>query len=187
MKLFKLMCCLACLALVMFTATLALAADAAPATNAFGAALSAFCTNTLLPLLGALTLGFASWAAKKLGDKYKIAGLSDSNGFLMQVAAQGVAFAEEKAANFAKNAQPLTGNDKLNAAIAYMLQNAPKVTEAQAQSLVTAALASLPGVGATGSASVTVPPVVPVVVDAPAVSVPVEIPLPASDPLAIAP
>ena len=141
----------------MLTA-LALAADAAPATSTFGDALSSFLTGTAFPILAALALGFVSWAAKKIGTKYHIDSLLSDNNLMTNIAAQGVAFAEEKAANFAKTAQPLTSNDKLNSAIAYVLQMAPKITEAQAQSMVTSVLAMLPGVGATGTA-VVVPPI----------------------------
>jgi hypothetical protein len=165
-------------------ATMVFGADAVPAAaptvSQFGQALNTFFVQTAFPIFGALVLGFASWALGKLGTKFKIQGLQDKNSFLMQLAGQGVAFAEEKAANFAKSAQPLTGNDKLNAAIAYMLQNAPKLTEAQAQSLVTSALASIPGVGATSSTTVDIPapPVV--------VTQPVRVPA-AADALAVAP
>lgn len=126
----------------------------------FGDTFSTFLSQTILPILGALVLGFVSWAAKYIGAKFKIDALTADNNFVTNIAAQAVAFAEEKAANYAKQAQPLSNNDKLNAAIAYVMQMAPKVTQEQAQSLVTSALAMLPGVGATGNAAVGVPTVV---------------------------
>ena len=154
------------------------AADTAPAAVPWGDVLSTFLTNSVLPIFGALVMGFASWAATKIGTKYHIDCLLGNNTFVTQIASQGVAFAEEKAANFAKTASPISSNDKLNAAIAYVMQMAPKVTPEQAQSLVTSALAMLPGVGATGDAAVGV--ITPVVPATPA-------PLAVTDPLAVAP
>ena len=141
-------------------ATVCFGADAVavPAVP-FGDTLSTLLSQTILPILGALVLGFISWAAKYVGSKFKIDALTADNNFVTNLAAQGIAFAEEKAANYAKQAQPLSNNDKLNAAIAYVMQMAPKVSPEQAQSLVTSALAMLPGVGATGNAAVGVVPV----------------------------
>lgn len=136
------------------------AADQAPAAQ-FGELLAEFLKVTVFPVLGAIVLGFISWAANKIGKKYKFDSLIGDNALLMQIAAQGVAFAEEKAANYAKNTAPLTGSEKLNAAIAYMLQMAPHVSPEQAQSLVTSALAMLPNAGATGTTAVGIPIVAP--------------------------
>ena len=137
-------------------ASVCFAADPVAAAVTFGDSLSAFLTQTVFPIFTALALGFATWAAQKIGAKFKIEALTKQNNFVTQIAAQGIAFAEEKAANYAKTVAPLTGNEKLNAAIAYVLQMAPKVTPEQAQSLVTSVLATLPGVGATGPAAVGV-------------------------------
>ena len=177
MKRFNLLCALS-FWIVLSLIGFAMAADAVPpaAPNIFGDALAGFLTSTVFPVLGALALGIVSWAAEKIGTKFKIDSLTQDHNFLTQIAAQGVAFAEEKAANYAKAAKPLSGNEKLNAAIAYVIQMAPKVSEAQAQSLVTSALAMLPGVGATGAAAVGTPP--PVVIPAPSAAI---------DPLAVAP
>lgn len=170
----KVMLCI--ISVFMLFAVSVMAADVvvpADTPSVFGTALSTFLSGTVFPVLGALVLGFVSWAAKKIGNKFHIESLVADNNFLTNIAAQGVAFAEEKAANYAKNAKPLSGGDKLNSAIAYVLQMAPKVSESQAQSLVTSALAMLPGVGATGPAAVgTVAPVatVPPVADPLAVS-----------------
>jgi hypothetical protein len=146
---------------VLAFATVCFGADSAVTINdtPFGEALSELLKTTVLPVLGALVLGFISWAAKYVGSRFKIESLLADNNFVTQIAAQGVAFAEEKAANYAKQAQPLSNNDKLNAAIAYVMQMAPKVSPEQAQSLVTSVLATLPGVGATGNAAVGVKPV----------------------------
>src|ERR1035437_1796450 len=142
--------------LAVLYATVCFGADSAVTINGtpFGEVLSTFLSQTVLPVLGALVLGFISWAAKTVGSRFKIEALLTDNNFVTQLAAQGVAFAEEKAANYAKQAQPLSNNDKLNAAIAYVMQMAPKVTPEQAQSLVTSSLAMLPGVGATGNTAV---------------------------------
>lgn len=167
--------------LAVLYASICFGADSAVTINGapFGDALSELLKTTILPILGALVLGFVSWAAKYVGVKFKIDALTKENNFVTNLAAQGVAFAEEKAANYAKQAQPLSNNDKLNAAIAYVMQMAPKVSPEQAQSLVTSALAMLPGVGATGNAAVGMPTVnvapVPPKVDV------------ASDPLAVTP
>ena len=158
---------------VVLYAAVCFGADAAPV--AWGDTLSTFLNNTIFPILGALLTGFVSWACMKIGTKFKISALTEKNNFVTQLAAQGVAFAEEKGANYAKSLAPISSNDKLNAAIAYVMQMAPTVTTEQAQSLVTSALAMLPNAGATGTATVTAAPVV----VAPAVVTP--------DPLAVAP
>jgi len=148
---------------ILAFATVCFGADAVvtPAPSVpFGDTLSTLLSQTILPILGALVLGFVSWAAKYIGSKFKIEALTTNNEYLNRLAAQGVAFAQEKAANYAKQAQPLSSNDKLNSAIAYVMQMAPKVSPEQAQSLVTSALAMLPGVGATGDAAVGVVPAI---------------------------
>jgi hypothetical protein len=167
--------------LAVLYASVCFGADSAVTINGtpFGEALSTLLTTTVFPILGAMALGFVSWAAKSFGSKFKIDALTADNNFVTNLAAQGVAFAEEKAANYAKQAQPLSNNDKLNAAIAYVMQMAPKVSPEQAQSLVTSALAMLPGVGATGNAAVGVPTIAPA-------DVPLKVDV-ASDPLAVSP
>lgn len=154
------MCCLTVVAFVTF----ALGADpvttapvpvvAAPAVNSFGSALAGFFSQTVFPILSAFLLGLVSIAVKKFGDKYKIATLQENNNFLVNLAAQGVALAEEKGAAYLKNQLAFTGNQKLNAAVEYVMLNAPKVSREQAESLVHSALGSVQGAGATGESAV---------------------------------
>lgn len=167
--------------LAVLYASICFGADSVVTINStpFGEVLSTLLSQTVLPVLGALVLGFISWAAKAFGAKFKIDALTADNNFVTNLAAQGIAFAEEKAANYAKQAKPLSNNDKLNAAIAYVMQMAPKVTPEQAQSLVTSVLATLPGVGATGNVAVGVPTVI-------VGPVPPKVDV-TSDPLAVAP
>ena len=127
------------------------AADAAPAASS--GIMAALLTNTVFPLLTALLLGLASYGLKLFATKYKLQILSDNNDLLMKVAAQGIAYAEEKAATFVDSRVPLNGNDKLTLAVKYITQALPKLTPDQAQNAVHAVIATIPGAGATGESA----------------------------------
>lgn len=134
-------------------ATCAFAAD--QVTNA-PQALSAFLNNTVFPLIASLFLGFLTIMLKKLGDKYHIDYLSKKDNLLMKAAEQGVAFAQEQAARLVGSKSQLTGSQKFDAAVSYILQAMPKVSKEEAEAKATAILAMIPGVGATGEKVVSV-------------------------------
>lgn len=130
--------------------SVAFAADAVVPTASSGI-MAGFLTGTVFPLLSALLLGLFSYGLKLLADKYKLGILADNNDLLMRVAAQGIAYAEEKAAIYADTKVPLNGNDKTSHAVSYILKAMPKLTPEQAQNAVHAVLAMIPGAGATGA------------------------------------
>ncbi len=135
---------------LVFTIT-AFAADAAPAASS--GIMAGFLNGTVFPLVGALLLGLLTYGLRLFATKYKLQILADNNDMLMKLAAQGIAFAEEKAATYADTKVPLNGNDKMTHAVSYILKAMPKLTPEQAQDAVHAVLAIIPGTGATGANS----------------------------------
>lgn len=138
---------------VVLSAGIAMAANAAPQTPAQD--LATTLQQTVFPVLGSLLLGFISWACTKLGQKFHIDSLTQKNNILIQIAAQGVAYAEEKAASLVGSKAELTGSEKLDEAIAYICRALPKVSADDAQRAATAVLAMIPGIGASGSTAVS--------------------------------
>ena len=134
------------------------AADPAPAaTNPAPAALAAFLRDSVFPVIGAFLMGVVSIFLNRLGTKFKIEALTQRDNFLERLAHQGIALAEEKAAQYIGSRGSLTGRDKLDIAVAHVLAYVPKVGEAQARHIVESLLARIPGVGAT-KALVVLPP-----------------------------
>lgn len=142
-------------ALLLVCATTALAAE--PTAPTASAALADFLRVSVFPIIGSLFLGLLSLALNKLGQKWKIDALTQKNNILMQIAGQGVAFAEERAATLIGSKAEITGNDKMDAAVAYITSALPKISKEEAQRAATAVLAMIPGVGATGAAAVAFP------------------------------
>ena len=110
--------------------------------------------QTVFPVIGSFFLGLVSLIVTKIVQKFKIDALTQQNNFLIQIAAQGVAYAEEKAASIIGSKAQLTGSQKLDIAIAYICKSLPKVSQEEAERAAMAALAMIPGVGATGAAAV---------------------------------
>ncbi len=141
-----------CLWTILALIGVAFAADAtAPAASS--GIMAGFLNNTLFPFLTALLMGLITYGAKLLATKYNLQILADNNDMLMKLAAQGIAFAEEKAATFADSKVPLNGNDKMTQAVSYIINAMPKVTPEQAQNAVHAVLAMIPGAGASGAST----------------------------------
>jgi len=132
---------------------------AVPVTDAtgtpLGQALADFFTNTLFPVINALLIGLIGWAVIKIGNKYKIDALIDAELMIQNAAAKGIALAEEMAAKKLKTANiKVSGNEKLDIAVAQVLQAAPKISRDQAQEYVEAILAKTKGTGATNEKTV---------------------------------
>lgn len=142
---------LSLLFILSLMATVAVAADLVPAhVNPAPAALADFLQQTVFPVLGALFMGVVTLFLNRLGAKYKIDLLMQRDNFLERVAFQGLTLAEEKAAKYAGSKMALTGNDKMDVAIAHILRLMPKVDEGHARAVVESLLAQIPGVGASG-------------------------------------
>jgi hypothetical protein len=142
---------------IMLTAIIAFAADPPAGAPNASVAVADVLRQSVLPVIGSFILGLLSWVLAKLGEKFKIDALRQKNNFVMQIAGQGVAYAEEKAASLVGSKSELTGSEKLDQAIAFICQAIPKLTPEQADAAAHAALAMIPGVGATADAVVAYP------------------------------
>lgn len=121
------------------------------------AALVGFLQATVFPVLSALVMGIFTLFMNQLGQKWKIGALADKNNFLFTLAAQGVALAEERAAKFVGSVSELTGSQKLDIAVAHVLNFFPKIDPLRAQDIVHSVLAQIPGAGATKEAVTLLP------------------------------
>lgn len=140
--------------LVCFTLAV-LAADPA-AANPVGDAVAGLLTGVVFPVLSALLLGLVGVVLNKVRQKYNLQISQQAQDNLELLAQRGIAFAEEKAAAWAKQGvTKLTGKEKLDTAIAYMMNAAPRVSSEQAEALVHVVLGKVSGAaGATGEAGV---------------------------------
>lgn len=146
---FSILCAL--LVVSLAGACCAVAADAAPTSMQ---TIADTLQQTVFPVIGSLVLGLLSVLCTKIGQKFHIDSLTNKNNLLIQIATQGVAYAEEKAASLIGSKAQLTGSEKLDEAIAYICKALPKVSADDAQAAATAVLAMIPGVGATGNTAV---------------------------------
>ena len=121
-------------------------------------AASGVMTGFIFPLLTALLIGLVAWAVVKIGTKYKLDVVLNNEKLIESFALKGITYAEEYAANKLKQSNiKVTSDDKMNLAIAQVLQSAPKLTADQAGEYVQSILARITGAGATGASAVTVP------------------------------
>jgi hypothetical protein len=130
---------------VAFAADPVVAAAASPAP----AALSAFLQGTVFPVIGSLLLGVLSLFLTRLGNKYNIESLTQRNNLIERAAFQGIALAEEKAAQFIRSQRQITGSQKLDIAIDHILSVIPSVAPERAAAITESLLAQIPGIGAT--------------------------------------
>jgi hypothetical protein len=133
--------------------TYAVGAEVVPAVadNPAPAALAAFLSGTVFPVVGSLLMGVVSMLLVKLGNKFHIDALTQKNNILERLAFQGITLAEEKAAQLAGSRSALTGDQKIDLAISHILHFMPKISAGQAESLVESMLAQISGVGSTGA------------------------------------
>lgn len=130
-----------------------LAADpAAPAVPTAPQALAGFLSGVVFPLVTALAMGFLTVFLNRLGTKYKLDSLTQRGNLVEQFAYQGITLAEEKAAQLLGSKSALTGSDKLDVAVSHVLSMMPSISREQADQVVHAILAQIPGLGATGAA-----------------------------------
>lgn len=119
--------------------------------SAVGIAVAGLWSGVVVPVIASLCLGLLGLVLDKLRKKYNLQISSETQAYLGSIAERGIALAEERGAAYIKaNVMKITGRDKLDIAIAHVLESAPKVTREQADTLVHAALARLQGAGATG-------------------------------------
>lgn len=136
---------------VLAITALAFAADpaVAPAVSPAPAALAAFLRDSVYPLLTAALLGLLAIPLRWLGNRFKIDYLMQRNNAIEQLAIQGISLAQEIAAKRIGSMPALTGIEKLDIAVSHVLQAMPAVSQDQAERIIQAMLAQIPGVGAT--------------------------------------
>lgn len=126
------------------------AAEAPPA-NPVGEALAHLFQVDVVPILAALVTTLLGIVLDKLRKKFNLDISEKRQEQLNALAVEAIAIAEEKAAAALKtNATKLTGINKLDQAISYIIARAPRVSIEQADALVHSMLAKTHGVGATG-------------------------------------
>jgi hypothetical protein len=136
---------------VLLVAPIAMAADANPA----GDSLALFLGNVVFPVLAAFLLGLIGVILDKLRKKYNLDISAAVQSSMEQTAKRAIGYVEERAAAAIKNkVTTLTGNEKLDMAVAYVLEAMPRVTPEQAERLVHGVLGETVGAGATGAGSV---------------------------------
>jgi hypothetical protein len=110
--------------------------------------------NTLIPIIIAFIGSLVSLILIKLKKKLNIQVAAETEAWLQNQAESAVQLVAEKAAARLKVEKvSFTKNEKLNIAIAALISKAPKLTREQADEYVHSALARIPGIGATGDAS----------------------------------
>lgn len=146
----------------LVVSAVAIAADpaAVPAVSPAPAALAAFLRDSVFPLISAALLGLLAIPLHWLGNKFKIDYLLQKDNAIERLAFQGISLAEEMAAKLVGSKSALTGNEKLDIAVSHILAAMPKVSKEQAERIVEALLAQIPGVGATKEAVVVRDPIV---------------------------
>lgn len=132
------------------------AADMLPAHTPLAApnTLGTFLQQSIFPIITALFMGIVSIFLDRLGKKYKVEALTKQNNIIEQLAYQGITKAEEIAAVYAGSKAAFSGQDKLSVAVQHILSVMPKVSEDQAESIVHALLAQIPGLGASGDTAI---------------------------------
>lgn len=147
---------------VLCIAALAIAAEpaAAPAVSPAPAALATFLRDSVFPLISAALLGLLAIPLHWLGNKFKIDYLLQKDNAIERLAFQGISLAEEMAAKRVGDMKTLTGSEKLDVAVSHILAAMPAVSKEQAERIVEALLAQIPGVGATREAVVVRDPIV---------------------------
>lgn len=109
--------------------------------------------SAVFTVLAILAVRFLHTATKKSNSEF----LRANEGLLEQLALQGIAFAEEKAASYAKakaGSSTMSNNQKLAIAAGYVNRKWPGLNKDEAESLIEAMLGSVEGVGASGTTAV---------------------------------
>jgi hypothetical protein len=143
------------LLMVLLTIGIGFAADVATqvqdVVNPFGEAVRSAVNGFVIPIFTALIMSLVAILLVYLQKKTGITLSADKQAFINTQAEVAVQMVAEKAASLMKyETIKMSSNDKLNAGAAFLVSMVPKLTPAQAENYVHAALARIPGVGATG-------------------------------------
>ena len=120
-----------------------------------GEAISVVLSNVVFPVLAAILAGLLIFAAKRLYNYLGIKNTSELESLLEKGAYSAVALAEEAAAKELKERQfKVTGNEKLDMAMASLMKKVPKISKEQAEEAIESVLGKVKGVGASGDNAV---------------------------------
>ena len=123
--------------------------------NENGEAVARFLTDVVFPPLALLLMALSGLVVNAIRKKTGLQISAETETKLLKAVENGIAYAEEYAANKLKTSEVrLTGRDKLDAAIAFVLNETPTVSRERAELLVQAVIGKLSGPGATGPAAV---------------------------------
>lgn len=111
--------------------------------------------KVIFPIFTGMILSLLSILIHYVSRKYKLEGLIANQELIEKAALQGIALAEEKAAQAIQG--KLTGDMKLRLAIEHIQGVIPTITYGQARNVIEGMLARIPGVGATKEKSITPP------------------------------
>lgn len=115
--------------------------------------------QSLVTLIAAFVMGLISVVLNKVRQKYGLQVSAANEQWIKDQAEHAVQYVAEIAAKKAKvedGKMKLSGNALLSTAISLVVANVPKMTREQAAVYVQAALARIPGLGATGDCSYVV-------------------------------
>jgi hypothetical protein len=125
-------------------------------TTAGGQAVASLLEGVVFPVVTAFLLGLVGIVINKVRIKYNLDISAEKQSQLESLALRGIAYAEEKASDYAKNkAKTLTGSDKLDIAVAHILTAMPKISDRQAEAIVNSVLGQVKGLGASGEKAVS--------------------------------
>jgi hypothetical protein len=136
--------------------TLAVDSVTVPAIPGFTLDLSGI-FQSLAVIVAAFVTGLISKLLMKVTQKYGIQVSADNSAWIQSQAEHAVQYTAELAAKKLKiDKVPIPGPALLGTAVSLVVQNVPKLTREQAAVYVQAALARIPGLGATGDCSAVV-------------------------------
>lgn len=131
-------------------------AAAAAQASPLGSAIKGVVSDTVIPLLVSLVGILGSIVLIKLKNKFNVQLAAETEAWINRQAENAVQMVAEKSAAMVKWDNVTIGSsDKLNMAIASLVTKVPKLTKDQADAYIHAALARIPGVGATKNAALT--------------------------------
>lgn len=99
-----------------------------------------FLTNVVFPIAGAALSVLLTLLIHKLAEKAKVSLTIEQENVLLGAAATAVQYAEELALTKARGAEKMTGNEKFDAAMAFVMKSVPKVDEEKARAVLLAAV-----------------------------------------------
>ena len=107
-----------------------------------------FILYVIFPVILAIVMVLIGMVARKLDKKFNTEIFSNNIGVMTGLAYRAGDYAEEKAAAWAKERGKITGQEKLDLAVAWLMDKVPAITREQAADWIEAILPGR-GIGAT--------------------------------------